>query len=62
VGLDRHIQRVGGGGRGIDGEFGVGRCKLSQLEWINNKGTTFKLGIWKIARPNKTNYGELESG
>ena len=68
VGLDRHLQRVGGGGRGIDWEFGIGRCKLLHLEWINNKallysqGTTFKLGIWKIPRPNKTNYGELESG
>ena len=36
VGLDRHLQRVGGGGRGIDWEFGVGRCKLLHLEWINN--------------------------
>ena len=27
----------GGGGRGIDWEFGVGRCKLLHLEWLNNK-------------------------
>ena len=27
----------GVGGRGIDGEFGVSRCKLLHLEWINNK-------------------------
>ena len=25
------------GGRGMDWEFGVGRCKLLHLEWINNK-------------------------
>ena len=22
---------------GIDGDFGVGRCKLSHLEWISNE-------------------------
>ena len=27
---------VGGGG-GMDWEFEVSRCKLSHLEWINNK-------------------------
>ena len=27
-------REVGGGG--IDGEFGVGRCKLSHFEWISN--------------------------
>ena len=26
-----------GGGRGMDWEFGVGRCKLLHTEWINNK-------------------------
>ena len=26
-----------GGGRGMNWEFGVGRCKLLHLEWINNK-------------------------
>ena len=26
-----------GGGRGMDWEFGVGRCKLLPLKWINNK-------------------------
>ena len=24
------------GGRGVDWEFGVGRCKLLHLEWINS--------------------------
>ena len=27
----------GRGGRGMDWESGVGRCKLLHLEWINNK-------------------------
>ena len=27
----------GGGGSGMDKEFGVGRCKLLHLEWINNE-------------------------
>ena len=25
------------GGRGTDWEFGISRCKLIYLEWINNK-------------------------
>ena len=27
----------GGGGSGMDGEFGVSRCKLLHLEWISNE-------------------------
>jgi len=27
----------GGGGSGMDGEFGVGRCKTLHLEWISNE-------------------------
>ena len=27
----------GGRGRGMDWKFGVGRCKLLHLEWMNNK-------------------------
>ena len=40
---DSQIQRMDGGlprgglGRGMDWEFGVGRCKLLYIEWINNK-------------------------
>ena len=30
------IARGKGGRCGMDGEFGVGRCKLLYLEWINN--------------------------
>ena len=26
-----------GGGSGMDGEFGVSRCKLLHLEWVSNK-------------------------
>ena len=28
---------LGEGDRGMDWDFGVGRCKLLHLEWINNK-------------------------
>ena len=33
-----------GGGRGIDWEFGIGRCKLLHLEWINNKVLMYSTG------------------
>ena len=26
-----------GDGRGLDGEFGISRCKLVYIEWIDNK-------------------------
>ena len=26
-----------GGGRGLEWEFGISRCKLVCIEWINNK-------------------------
>ena len=31
------VARGEGGGCGMDGEFGVGRCKLLHSEWINHK-------------------------
>ena len=30
--------------RGTDWEFGVGRCKLLHLEWINNKVLLYSTG------------------
>ena len=33
-----------GGGRGIDWEFGVGRCKLLHTDWINNKVLMYSTG------------------
>ena len=33
-----------GGGRGMDWEFEVGRCKLLHLEWINNKVLIYSTG------------------
>ena len=32
------------GGKGTDLEFGVGRCKLLHLEWINNKVLLYSTG------------------
>ena len=31
------VAKEDGGGSGMDGEFGVGRCKLLHLEWISNE-------------------------
>ena len=36
----------GGGGEGKDWEFGVGRCRLLHLEWINNKVLLYSTGIY----------------
>jgi len=37
----------GGGGRKRNGlEFGIGRCKLLHLEWINNKVLMYSTGIY----------------
>ena len=33
-----------GGGRGMDGEFGVNRCKLLHLEWMGNGALLFSTG------------------
>ena len=32
------------GGRGMDWEFGVSRCKLVYIEWINNKVLRYSTG------------------
>ena len=34
----------GGGGRGMDWESGVNRCKLSHLEWISNEMLLYSTG------------------
>ena len=39
---DLWLPRGGGGGK--DWEFGVGRCKLLHLEWINNKVPMYSTG------------------
>ena len=33
-----------GGGSGVDGEFGVSRCKLLHLEWISNETLLYSTG------------------
>ena len=33
-----------GGGRGMDWEFGVGRCKVLHLEWISNEVMLYSTG------------------
>ena len=32
------------GGRGMDWEFGISRCKLLYIEWINNKVLLYSTG------------------
>ena len=34
----------GGGGSGMDWEFGAGRCKLFHLEWISNEILLYSTG------------------
>ena len=33
-----------GDGRGLDGEFGISRCKLVYIEWIDNKVLLYSTG------------------
>ena len=40
----RLVVAGGGGGSGMDGEFGVGRCKLLHLEWISNEVLLYSTG------------------
>ena len=32
------------GGSGMDGEFGIGRCKLFHLEWMGNEALLYGTG------------------
>ena len=40
----------GGGGNGMDWEFGVNRCKLLPLEWISNGILLYSTGnyVWPL--------------
>lgn len=33
-----------GGGRGMEWEFGINRCKLAYIGWINNKVPLYSTG------------------
>ena len=41
---DLWLPRREGGGSGMDGKFGVGRCKLLHLEWIRNEVLLYSIG------------------
>ena len=41
---DLWLPRGRGEGRRMDWEFGVGRCKLLHLEWINTKILSYSTG------------------
>ena len=47
----------GQGGRGMDWEFGVGRCKLLHLEWINDKVLLYSTGKY-IQSPGINHNGK----
>ena len=46
----RHREQIcgcqgwGGGGEGMDWEFGISRCKLLYIGWINNKVLLYSTG------------------
>ena len=43
--LNRLVVAKGeGGGSGMDGEFGVDRCKLFHLKWISNEALLYSTG------------------
>ena len=50
-------QGGGGLGGGMDWEFGVGRCKLLHLEWINNKVPLYSTGNY-IQSPGINHNGK----
>ena len=35
---------MAGGGRGLDWKFGISRCKLVYIEWLNNKVLLYSTG------------------
>ena len=49
---------LGGWGRGgVGGEFGISRCKLLYIEWINNKVLLYSTGDY-IQYPVMNHNGE----
>ena len=41
---DFWLPKVRGSGGGMDWEFGISRCKLLYIEWINNKVLLYTQG------------------
>ena len=47
------------GGGGMDWEFGISRCKLLYIEWINNKVVLYSTGNYMqypVINPNGKEY------
>ena len=38
------VAKGDGGGGGMDWEFGISRCKLLYIEWLNNKVLLYSTG------------------
>ena len=46
-----------GGGRGLDWEFGINRCKLEYVAWINNKVLPHSIGNY-VQYPMENHNGK----
>ena len=55
-------QGGGGGCRGMDWEFGINRCKLLHIEWINNKVLMYSTGNYIQYPVINHNGKEYEQG
>ena len=54
---DLWLPRGRGGGRGMDWEFGVSRCKLLHIEWIHNRVLLYSTGNY-IQYPVINHHGK----
>ena len=41
---------------GMDWEFGISRCKLLYIEWINNKVLLYSTGKYRVIKHNGKEY------
>ena len=58
TGIENRLIAKGEGGRsGMDWEFGISRCKLLHLEWINNKVLLYGTGNY-IQSPGTDHDGK----
>ena len=57
---DLWLPRGRGGGGGMDWEFGVSRCKLVYIGWINNKVLLYSTGNYIQYPAKKQNGKEYE--
>ena len=52
-------------GEGMDWEFGISRCKVLYIEWINNKVLLYSTGNYiqyPVISHNGKDYGDFPGG